>query len=571
MKPTTRLGEYVITARLAEDAFGTLHRAVRVEGGGFGRHALLRRFEPALLAAGLRATLKESVPQSLQVGEARGLAPHCRIYHAAAEPWITYDLDPGLPLSEMLELCRAQGMALGLEHVLTVLRDLAGVLDHLQSRGVPHGLLLPELVWVTHEGSVLLLDAAMAPQVRGALAGWPQGRPRVLDQAPAGSLDRDLYLLACLGWQMLTLGRTVPSRPEDLRDTLVAAAASLEAGLPPSLLALFERMVGLGPRYQDFAAFHAESLVVLNLEDHAPSTFNLAFLIHTLLRDRIPTEQRQLASERAATWTVSAAVPVLSQLPPPVPARRRPWITVAALGAVLGASVLGVLFFQRAGSRESDALRRALAEAQRQQAEREQVKADVEATLQREVERRARLQAQLGEARDAARLEALNRELEATRDRQAELQARQARARAEAEAAAQQARRLQARVPAALPMAPPQGPAPAPSAPRPAPPLPAEPAVPLKAVPPKVEVATDAPPRLLAPLAWNPPGSWKGAVRLRVFVGEGGRALRVLVAEGPGGAVDAAAQEAALKGTYQSGLSGGRPQRSWLEVELSAR
>lgn len=571
MKPTSRLGEYVITGRLAEDAFGTLHRAVRVEGGGFGRHVLLRRFHPALLAAGLRTSLPASVPQSLLVGEARGLAPHCRIYHAAAEPWITYDLDPGLPLSEMLELCRTQGMALGLEHVLTVLRDLAGVLDHLQARGVAHGLLLPELVWVTHEGSVLLLDAAVAPQVKGALARWPQGRPRVLDQAPAGSLDRDLYLLACLGWQMLTLGRTVPSRPEELRDTLVAAAAGSEAGLPSDLLVLFERMVGLGPRFQDFAAFHAQSLVVLNLEDHAPSTFNLAFLIHTLLRDRIPTEQRQLAAERAATWTVSAAVPVLSEGPVPVPAHRRPWKSVAALGFVLGAAALGVLFFQRQGSKEAEALRRALAEAQRQQAEREQVRADVEATLQREVERRARLQAQLGEARDAARLEALNRELEASRERHAELQARQARARAEAEAAAQQARRLQARVPAALPPAPVQVPTPAPSSPRPTPMPPPETPMPLKVVPPMGEAATDAPPRLLAPLGWAPPGGWKGTVRLRVFVGEGGRALRVLVAEGPGGAVDAAVQEAALKGTYQPGQSGGRPIRAWLDLDLSVR
>ncbi|MBI3132252.1 MAG: hypothetical protein HYZ13_13105 [Acidobacteria bacterium] len=563
MRAATRLGEYRLTARLSEDGFGSLHRGVRVEGGAFGRHVLIRRFDPRWLAAGLRAALAESVPQSLRLGEARGLAPHCRIYHQAAEPWISYDLDPGLTLAELLQLCRAQGMALGLEHVLTVLRDLAAVLEHLHERKVAHGLLVPELVWVTYEGSVLLLDAPLAPQLRRVLGSGPAPGLEALAQGPASGAARDLYLLACLGWRMLTLEPAVPARPEELLPSLETWAKASEGGLPGPLRTLFGRMVGLQPAFGDLAEFQRESGIALQLEEHAPSTFNLAFLIHTLLRERIAAELRALEQERAATWTVSAAVPTLPEALPPSAPGGRSWRGLGLAAGLLLAAGAGVYVTQRSGSRETEDLRRALAEAQRRQAEREQVKGDVEASLQREADRRARLQAQLAEARDVAKLEALNRELEAVRQRQAELQARQARARMEAEEAAAQARRLQARAlvaptPVPAPVVPPPKAAP-PVAPLPEP-LPVAPAG-----------GGDAPARIQVQPAWLPPGGFRGPLRLRVFVSEAGRPLRALMIEGPGGSVDAAAMEAALRCAYQPALVGGRPVRAWLEVDLTAR
>ncbi|HJV21267.1 MAG TPA: hypothetical protein VJ570_01165 [Holophagaceae bacterium] len=558
MRSVTRLGDYRLTARLAEDPFGTLHRAVRVEGGAFGRHGLIRRFDPRWLTAGLGAALAESVPQSLRLGEARGLAAHCRIYHQAPEPWISYDLDPGLTLAELLRLCRAQGMVLGLDHALTVLRDLAGVLEHLHLRGVPHGLLVPELVWITTEGSVLLLDAPVAPQLRRVLGGAPVPGLEVLAQAPPSGAARDLYLLACLGWGLLTLEPRVPPRAEALVASLEAWAQGAEGGLPAPLRRLFARMVGVEEGFADFAAFQAESGIALRLEDHAPSTFNLAFLVHTLLRERIPAEVRELEAERAGTWTVSAAVPALAEAPAQA-APGRSWRALGLAGGLVLAAGAGLFFTQRSGSREAEGLRRALAEAQRRQAERDQARVDVEASLQRESERRARLQAQVAEARDVAKVEALQRELEAARVRQVELQARQAKARAEAEEAAALARRLQARA-AAAPVAP---------APRPVPPAPQPVVIQTvapQAPPPKAVASTgEAPARLLQQ------APWKGApVRLRVFVGEGGRALRALAAEGSG-PTDAAAVDAALRSTYQPAWAGGKATRGWVEVELSGR
>lgn len=560
---SARLGDYRLTAELARDPFGTLHRAVRVEGGAFGRHALLRRFDPALLAGGLRERLGEAIAHSLRMGEARGLAPHCRIYHRAGEPWVAYDLEPGLSLADLLKACRSQGLPLGLDHVLTVMRDLAGVLERLHEKGVDHGLLVPSLVWVSFEGAVTLLDAPVAPLLREMLR--PPFAPglEALAQAPASGAARDLHLLACLGWQMLTQASKVPERPEALLEHLDAWSHEGDQPLAPALREIFARMVGLGPAFADLAAFQEASGVALHLEDHAPSTFNLAFLVHTALRERVTADLRALDAERVATWTVSQTVPILPVAPPAAPRRRRRGALWGGLGAALLAVAGGLFLIRRAGDREAEALRQALAEAQRHKAEVDQTRADLDAKVVQEAARKQQLERELALARDAARLEALARELEAARQRQIELQARQAQVRAQAEAAEMQARRLQAKaaVPVALPTLPAAPSLPSASAkPLPVPP-PAPTALPTKAA------ADESVPRLAqaAPLRLAGPRP-EGRLRLRVFVDEQGRPLRATVMEGPGGAVADAAVAAALASTFLPARRDGQPVRGWAEM-----
>lgn len=563
-----RLGDYRLTATLATDPFGSLHRAVRVEAGTFGRHALVRRFEPGLLARGLRDRLGEALAVSLRAGEARGLAPHCRLYHRAAEPWIAYDLEPGLSLADLLRACRAQGIPMGLDHVLTVLRDLAGVLERLQARGVTHGLLVPALVWVSYDGGVTLLDTAVAGPLRAVLPDPPPPGLEALAWAPAEGPARDLHLLACLGWQMLTLAEAVPPGPEPMLEALDRGSSGAEPALPAPLVALFARMVGAGPAFGDLEAFQAASGEALRTEEHGPSTFSLAFLVHTVLRERIAEEQRALEAERAATWTVSRAVPILPSPVPAPAARRRGWAVPAGLLVLAGLGV-GAALLGRSGDRETASLRRALAEAQRQQAEADRARADLDATLAQEAERKRRLERELAEARDAARLEAIRKDLEGTQARQQALQVRQLQVRAQAEAAEQQARRLQAK--AAVPLLPAPAPvATAASQPPPPPiPTPAPIRTPPAATPSPVRSPGDAAePRLLqaAPLRLPAGVRPEGRLRLRVFVDEQGRALRATVLEGGSGAAAEAAVDAALRSTYAPARRGEGTARGWVEV-----
>ncbi len=568
---STRLGSYRLTARLAKDAFGTLHRAVRVEGGAFGRHALVRRFDPVLLARGLRESMDQSVQISLRLGEARGLAPHCRIYHSQEEPWIAYDLAPGLTLADLIKACREQGMTLGLDQVLPVIRDLAEVLDHLHHCGLDHGLLVPELVWVSYEGAVTVLDVPVFPGVRAALASQRMPGLEALTQAPAEGAARDLHLLGLLGWQMLTLEERPLGSPEALMRALEAAAVSQSIELTSPLRQLFARMIGLEARFSDLEAFLIESGKVMNQEDYAPSTFNLAFLLHTLFRERIAEEEKRMAEERAATWTISQAVPILTEAKaPPAPKRSLMKPVVMGVSAVAVAAIL-VIGVRRQGHEEAEALRTELALAQRHRAEVAQAQADLDEAVAVEKQRRQRWEQERAEAKDALQQDQLRRAVEASQAQEAELQAKVKKARIEAERAEAQARALQAKAdpktkatgvttvppPSSIPVTGPVAvpmPQPAVAAPTPQ----ASPAL-----------SSTFPAKLLQQA---PAKAGVGAkVRLRVFVNEAGRALRATVMEGPGGNVNDAAMEAVLASTFQAAQRDGHPVRDWVEVSLTLK
>jgi hypothetical protein len=558
---TTRLGPYRLTAQLAKDGFGTLHRAVRAEAGAFVRHALVRRFDPALLARGLRETMGQSVQISLRVGEARGLAPHCRIYHSQEEPWIAYDLAPGLTLADLIAACRSQGRSLGLDQVLPVIRDLAEVLDHLHQRGLDHGLLVPQLVWVSYEGAITVLDVPVFQGVRAALAKHPMPGLEALQWAPADGAARDLHLLGVLGWQMLTLEPHIPQEPSAMMAALETASASQGMVITGPLRQLFARMVGLAPRFADLESFLVESGKVMHQEDYAPSTFNLAFLLHTLFHERIAEEEKRMDAERAAVWTISQAVPVVAAAKAPLPSRRPRWKpALVGLSALAVAVSVGIVM-RRRGHGETEALRTELALAQRHRAEVVQAQADLDVALAQEKERRQRWEQERAEAKDALQQEQLRRAVEEVQAQQLELQARVKKARADAERAEAQARLLQMKSDSKNKVV-----IPSPSAP----PISPQPTV--ATAPPASSsslVMGSSPAKLLQQA---PAKVGLGAkVRVRVFVSESGRPLRATVVEGPGGAINDAAVDTALASTFQSAYREGHPVRDWVDVVLTLK
>jgi hypothetical protein len=359
----TYLGDYALRNLIAEDAFGSLHRAVRVEEGRLLRHALVRRFTDPQLRAAAGARVPEATQLSLHLGDLRGLMPHGRIY-PAPEPFLSYDYPPGRTLAQVLAACRAQGMPLGLEHTLTVLRDLAITLDQLHGNGLEQGLLEAELVWVTFEGAVMWLDVPFMGLYR----------ERSKEAAPEAGWAGDLRQLARLGWRMLG-GESGAAGLEDLSLRLDRWTDVSGDPLDPRLKRLFRRMVGLEAPFADREAFHQEAGELLRAGVHEPSTFSLSLLMHTLFREAIDQETRAMAVERTALFEgpTAAAKPALATKP------RRSGMGwgVAAAAAVLLCAGGWVALRQR--GQEAETLKLALAEASKREAELEQAAADAKA------------------------------------------------------------------------------------------------------------------------------------------------------------------------------------------------
>ncbi len=358
------IGDYALKGALSEDAFGSLHRAVRVEEGRLLRHALVRRYSDPTLRAAVGARLPEATHLSILLGDMRGLMPHCRLY-PQPEAFVAYDYPPGRTLAQVIRASREQNLPLGLEHTLTVLRDLALTLDQIHGKGLEQGLLLPELVWVSFEGAVMWLDVPLMGLYRELRPGTA---PMATGTVPQAGWARDFHQLACLGWQMLTCEAPQVAGAEAWNRQLQLWSDASGEALDPRLQRLFRRMVGLDTPFTDRAAFHDEAGALLRAGVHEPSTFSLSLLMHLLFREAIDQETRAMNAERTAVFDLPG--PALKPLLKPRAGRRRArWVAAAAALAIACAG--GALVY-RQRAEESESLRTALALASRREAELEQ-------------------------------------------------------------------------------------------------------------------------------------------------------------------------------------------------------
>ncbi len=126
----------------------------------------------------------------------------------------------GVPLRSLLDL---QG-TMEPTRVLSLLADIARGLQVLHERGVVHGILSPESVWVVSEGT----------QERGVLVDFGVGElstPNQAGIAPISGIASDIHALGALAWEMLSGARLFP--PAEAPGPLHLFVSSGNQNLPP--------------------------------------------------------------------------------------------------------------------------------------------------------------------------------------------------------------------------------------------------------------------------------------------------------------------------------------------------
>ena len=126
----------------------------------------------------------------------------------------------GVPLRSLLDL---QG-TMEPPRALRLLADVAKGLQTLHERGVVHGILSPESIWVVNEGnreSAVLVDFGV-----GELGPAPGATI-----APISGVASDIHALAALAWEMLSGARLFP--PSEAPGPLHLLVSSGNQNLPP--------------------------------------------------------------------------------------------------------------------------------------------------------------------------------------------------------------------------------------------------------------------------------------------------------------------------------------------------
>jgi hypothetical protein len=431
MTSYTRLGSFLLADELAAVPYGRIHRALTLSGKALDRHHLLFAFSDELLDAGLGSRWPDAERTVAQLAGSRCFGTGYRL-EADRPAHLGCDYVPGRTLAQVLAKAREDQLPMGVDHALMAIQGLAQALVLMHDKGLNHGILTPHSAWITFEGAVQLLDAPVAASIHALLGKAPAMRSALAPfrpAAPATPFQMDLFGLGGLLYEMLTLEPLPPeANLAEALDRATLRAAQEEAAVPEEILAFLRRLLLVGVPFGSAPEFNATLERVLYEGDYSPTTFNLAFLMHTLFREEIDTEAVALKHEQAADFGASlpagagaSAAPAASRTGS---GRVLPWLVAG--GGVAVAAVIGLMFYQMQRSNRRHELEQRSLQARLESFQRDKEAADAKlADLAKQEEAQKTLEELFGkQAEEATSQEAkaaAKRDLEAARQKRTDL------------------------------------------------------------------------------------------------------------------------------------------------------
>jgi len=552
-----RLGSFLLADELAAVPSGRLHRALTTVGSAFERHYLLWTFTEEV-RDGLGLSWAEARQAAALCNGARGFGASYRL-DPDLPVHLACDYAPGRTLAQVLDRIREEQIPFGIDHALTIIQSVAQAILVLHGKGLRHGTLSPHSVWISYEGATQLLDAPFAAILQSLLPKAPELRAALAPyQDPEGTpLQQDLFALGALLYEMLTLEKlpSAPAMPEALAQATLKAAQE-EGGLPEEILDLLRRLLREGQPFSTPAEFNGTLERVLYDGDYSPTTFNVAFLMHTLFREGNEADLLAVKADQGTSFAPAGAQDAGPQGPQkPAKGGNRSTLFLVA-GGVVVAGLFGAMYTKiQQDNRQHQYEQRSL-QAKLEAFQREKEANDARlADLAKQEEAQKTLEDMFGkQAEQAGTAEAraaAQRDLEAARQKTKEL------ARQKAEALKER-QKLSAQGPAPVAAAAPAAAAPAAASQVDGPPT-------------VTQKGTAQPPR--AGTRETLPAALQNAdikVSLKVFVDAAGRPQKVLILKGIDGnsGYNEAAQSAALASSFAAGAKGGRPAAGWAELEF---
>jgi len=573
------IGTYLSAQEICADPFGGALRGLALKGSSFDHHVLIRRFSQELQDAGLGKRLASARVPCQKLGRLRGFGTGYAL-ELSPTPLVAWDYIPGQSLAQTLAKAKQERVPFGIDQALYLVSGLSQSLLQLHEAGFHHGLLSPHSLWVSYEGTLHLVDAPYAAGLRELLPACPQLLGALADYQPPTPLppvEGDLYSLGAILYETLTL-EPLPRLNEvgALRRARLKASLEPDRPLPPELQSLIERLVLPGAPFKSLAEFCGEFSRILHDQEHAPTTFNVAFLMHNLFREELRLDEVARERDKVADYTPlvpGSAAPSKALLKQDRSNQVR-WAIVGGLAGV--GLVAATLHTLHAKTVEAEEAKAQLSIVQRELTQERAQLADINARERESRRREAELQREQAKAR--------------TQEEKARIQKALDEERQKTEALAQQRAMLarsqeqpQSRNPAlagadSVPT----------SAPKPgstnAQPLSLSPAaVPAYRAPetaPDVEVPPEmtsrkapAAPRLAASpvLQWLRNQNRDVHVVLRIEIDPGGQPGKVVVASGETRLPELvdASKRAALASTYQPATRSGKPVSGWITVDYN--
>lgn len=341
-----KFGKFVLLEEIEKTGLGAEYRAAKLSATGLEKIVTLFRFAPAITANADAARLLMDQAKAAAQLQNPNVVKVLGIGKVESSYYVSSEFVEAKSLRAILRRAKQDGFPFSIDHALLVASKVCAALEYAHGRRAEdgsrmvHGLMAPEHVLVSYEGEVRSRGFGLWPaQLREfGLLGPDESSALSPEQAAGGKADArsDVFAVGALLFEALTGQHPFANgRTEDFAGLLAAARLANPTTDDDRIPAPIAEILGrsLAPaaaRYADMAEMRKAIDTLLFTGDFTPTTFNLAFFMHSLFREDIDRESRALKEEREygyAEYLVEdkPAAPVVVPAPSaPEPARSHP-------------------------------------------------------------------------------------------------------------------------------------------------------------------------------------------------------------------------------------------------------
>ncbi|HEY7511088.1 MAG TPA: serine/threonine-protein kinase, partial [Vicinamibacteria bacterium] len=332
-----KFGRFVLLEEVETSGLGIEYRAAKLSPTGLEKIVSLLRIKPSVAAHGdVVKALMEQVKFAAQIHNPNLLRIH-GIGKVDAAYYISFEHVEGKSLRAIFDRTRQEGFPFSVDHTLLIASKTCAALEAAHARKLEggaryfHGFLTPGCVLVSYEGEVRTRGFGLWPSGIREAGGATADEEAYLspEQAAGSAADTrsDVWAAGALLFEMLTGRRvTEDGSREDASARVARARMKNPAGdddaLPKPIAEILRKALGADPddRFRDVQEMRKAVDALLFSGDFSPTTFNLAFFMHSLFRQEIDREARALREEREASYGE-----FLADEPAPAPATPAPF------------------------------------------------------------------------------------------------------------------------------------------------------------------------------------------------------------------------------------------------------
>ncbi|NOZ12021.1 MAG: hypothetical protein GXO69_00060 [Acidobacteria bacterium] len=309
------LGSYIISEKMRETPVGSMHRGIVAPDGSFEKFVFINRFNSQL--TGFQTFFRALGNQYRTVSKLNGafIATVEEVDQIDDENISVVEFADGKFLDEAIHRSTEEGFPFSIDHVLLIASKTSAALAYCYEKGSPYGFLTPASIHLSFEGDVKLYDTLTAPLMPSLLNQNPEQKEEYIDyihpdvwKSGKGTQAGDVFSIAAIIFKLLT-GKSFLENgqvPADIKGKLDAAVLGSSSfgddPIPDDVKDILLKALDINNGYKTVQEFNDVLENLIFSGDYSPTTFNLAFFMHSLYREQSEQSAKLLDLEKTANY-----------------------------------------------------------------------------------------------------------------------------------------------------------------------------------------------------------------------------------------------------------------------------